>query len=124
MASLSSLKQDKRDAEKKLRQYEKRLKEVKAIRGDLDRSSDDYVSDINKKIQGALREFSAGLNTGVSNMDALLSPILQSGVYDDSSLSSCRGELGREITRIEGKIEELKREIRLLKNSIADAEDE
>lgn len=124
MASLSDLKQDKKDAEKKLRQYEKRLKEIKAIRGDLDKACQDFVSDINTKIRNALSDFNSGLSTGSANVDNAISPILQSGVYDDSNLSSCRSDLGLEISRIEGKIEELKREIRILKSDIEDAKDD
>lgn len=124
MASLSDLKQDKKDAEKKLRQYEKRLKEVKSIRGDLDKACQDYVSDINTKIRNALSDFNSGLSTGSANVENAITPILQSGVYDDSNLSSCRADLGSEITRIEGKIEELKKEIRRLKSDIEDAKDD
>lgn len=124
MASLSNLKQDKKEAEKKLKQYKKRLKEVKSIRGDLDKACQDYVPDINKKIRDALSDFSSGLSTGSANVENAITPILQSGVYDDSNLSSCRSDLGSEITRIEGKIEELEREIRRLKSDIEDAKDD
>ena len=124
MASLSDLKQDKKDAEKKLRQYEKRLKEVKSIRGDLDKACQDYVSDINTKIRNALSDFNSGLSTGSANVENAITPILQCGVYDDSNLSSCRADLGSEITRIEGKIEELKKEIRRLNSDIEDAKDD
>ena len=124
MASLSYLKQALKDAEKKLKQYERRLKEVKSICGNLDKACQDYVSDINKKIRDALSDFSSGLSTGSANVENAITPILQSGVYDDSNLSSCRSDLGSEITRIEGKIEELKREIRILKSDIEDAKDD
>ena len=124
MASLSDLKQDRKDAEKKLRQYEKRLKEIKSIRGNLDKTCEDHVSDINGKIRSALSDFNNGLNKGTTNVENAVSPILQFGVYEDSDLTSCRSDLGREITRIEGKIEELKREIRRLKSDIEDAKDD
>lgn len=124
MASLSDLKQDKKDAEKELKKYEKRLKEVKAIRTDLDNACDDYVSDINGKVRSALSEFGRGVNAGGDGVDGVVSPLLQQGVYEDANLSSCRSDLGREITRIENKIEELKREIRSLESSIDDAKSE
>lgn len=124
MASLSDLKQDKKDAEKELKKYEKRLKEVKAIRTDLDNACDDYVSDINNKVRSALSEFGRGVNAGGVGVDGVVSPLLQQGVYEDSNLSSCRSDLGREITRIENKIETLRREIRSLDASIDDAKSE
>lgn len=124
MASLSDLKQDKKDAEKELKKYEKRLKEVKAIRTDLDNACDDYVSDINNKVRSALSEFGRGVNAGGVGVDGVVSPLLQQGVYEDSNLSSCRSDLGREITRIENKIETLRREIRSLNASIDDANSE
>ena len=124
MASLSDLKQDKKDAEKELKKYEKRLKEVKAIRTDLDNACDDYVTDINNKVRSALGEFGRGVNAGGAGVDSVVSPLLQQGVYEDSNLSSCRSDLGREITRIENKIETLRREIRSLDASIDDAKSE
>lgn len=124
MASLSDLKQDKKDAEKELKKYEKRLKEVKAIRTDLDNACDDYVTDINNKVRSALSEFGRGVNAGGAGVDGVVSPLLQQGVYEDSNLSSCRSDLGREITRIENKIETLRREIRSLDASIDDAKSE
>ena len=124
MASLSDLKQDKKDAEKELKKYEKRLKEVKAIRTDLDNACDDYVTDINNKVRSALSEFGRGVNAGGVGVDGVVSPLLQQGVYEDSNLSSCRSDLGREITRIENKIETLRREIRSLDASIDDAKSE
>lgn len=124
MASLSYLKQALKEAEKKLKQYEKRLKEVKSIRGDLDKTCPDYVSDINSKVRSALKDFNDGLSTGSTNLEIVVSPVFQSGVYEDSNLSSCRSDLGCEITRIEGKIEELKREIQLIKIDIENAKDD
>ena len=124
MASLSDLKQDKKDTEKELKKYEKRLKEVKAIRKDLDDACDDYVSDINGKVRSAVNQFGGGVNSGSAGVDGVLSPLLQKGVYEDADLSSCRSDLSREISRIEDKIGELKREIRTLDSSIADAKSE
>lgn len=124
MASLSDLKQDKKDAEKELKKYQTRLKEVKAIRTNLDNACDDYVSDINGKVQSALGEFGRGINAGGAGVANVVSPLMQQGVYEDANLSSCRSDLSREISRIENKIEELKREIRSLESSIDDAKSE
>ena len=90
----------------------------------MDNACDDYVTDINNKVRSALGEFGRGVNAGGAGVDSVVSPLLQQGVYEDSNLSSCRSDLGREITRIENKIETLRREIRSLDASIDDAKSE
>ena len=123
MASLNALKQDKADAEKDLKKYKKRLKEVRQTHTDLRNADVDYCDDINYKLDSARSNLAFGIRFDTHvELGHPISVIQHKDKDDDSNLIESIGALKQEITRIENKIETLNSEIKKLDGKMDDAE--
>ncbi len=122
--SLSGYKASLEKAEKELVKQKKRLNDIKSILSVLNRSFDDYASDITgytKKVSGKITD---GIK-GSSNMDQRSEDVekeYESDPDSDSKLSFAKSGLMSEKSDVENKIAELEEQIRSLKNQIATTE--
>lgn len=120
--SSSSLKQEKREKEKELKEWKKRLDQVEDIQRNLSRVMEDKISDVN----GQIDKLTSQLGPAIKNITYISDPC--DTAYDmrenewESNLSDTKSSLSKEVRDVNDKINNLNREISNLEVRIQQAE--
>lgn len=124
-SALSMYRQNLKKAEDELKIQKKRLSDIKNILSVLNRSFDDYASDISGYARRTSDKILAGIK-GSRNMSQSSRDVSNEQEPDpnsDSKLSSAKASLMGEKSVVENKIAELEAQIVSLKNHISETEE-
>jgi predicted nucleic acid-binding Zn-ribbon protein len=120
MSSLSELRQRKKDKEKELKSYKKRLSQVNDIYNNICNSFSDEISTINSKCGSTIENCGYGIipcaNIQVQN--DVLNSMKEKPVHSDTNLSEAKDQMSEEQRRVKDKIEKLEEEIENLQKRI------
>lgn len=120
--SSSSLKQEKRDKEKELKEWKKRLDQIEDIREKLSRVMEDKISDVN----GQIDKLTSQLGPAIKNITYISDPSDTASEMKEneweSNLSDTKSALAKEVRDVNDKINNLNREISNLEVRIQQAE--
>lgn len=120
MATIEQLKSQRKTKKNSFNSYAGRRNAIKTIVSNIDNKLDDDVTAINKKIFSCMTELTQGLKGGknTTTICSDMESIKEKGAGSDSKISSCRGNLSKEISRCQGRINALDSEITQLENQI------
>lgn len=120
--SSSSLKQEKREKEKELKDWKKRLDQVEDIQNNLSRVMEDKIIDVNGQIDKLTSQLGPAIKsiTNISNQCDTAKSMRENEW--ESNLSDTKSSLAREVRDVNDKINNLNREISNLEVRIQQAE--
>lgn len=120
--SSSSLRKEKREKEKELKEWKKRLDQVEDIQSNLSRVMEDKISDVNGQIDKMTSQLEPAIKsiTNISNQCDTAQGMRENEW--ESNLSDTKSALAKEVRDINDKINNLNREISDLEVRIQQAE--
>lgn len=127
MSSLSELRKAKTAAERDLKQYKKRLSEIKDVQGKLMNGFDDNIEGINRRLEEIIEQENEGFQYHshvVRTLGDVLEQKAEKSVSIDAYMKTVGEHLVMENKDISKKIDELEQKIRDLEQQIDEAEEE